>query len=192
MLSASFNPVTVGSEITGGTVVLVNPTDQSFENLTLTIRINDSELITPVLRLLMHPTTPITQISIGPRQNETIQLYLFDPDKNEPPFYETIIAVQTFSSNEFKFYITKTTLGDVIDGQSFISPQQKAYVQITVYSLIEHSTDTWHEYFNSTTNRYEWVNDSPNFYQQYHRSKFFPLDPSSYNWAKSLNQIGEH
>jgi hypothetical protein len=192
LLIASFDPVTIGSKVTGGSIVLANPTDKNFENLTLTIRIDDSELITPILRLLMRPTVPITQISIGSSQNETIQLYLFDPDKNEPPFYETIVDVQTFSSHVFEFYVTKTTLGDVINGQSFTILQQKAYLQITGYSLIEHSNDTWHEYFNSTTNRYEYINDQPNFYQQYHRSAFFPLDPSSYNWAKSLNQIGEH
>jgi len=188
----SFNPVTVGSKVTGGSIVLANPTNNNFENLTLTVRIDDSELITPILRLWMRPTVPITQISIAPSQNETIQLYLFDPDKNEPPFYETIVNIQTFSSHVFKFYITKTNFGDVINGQSFTIPQQRAYLQITGYSLIEHSNDTWHEYFNSTTNRYEYINDQPNFYQQYHRSAFFPLDPSSYNWAKSLNQIGEH
>ena len=73
-----------------------------------------------------------------------------------------------------------------------MTSQEKAYLQITGYSSIEHDNNTWHEYFNSTTNRYEYVNDQPNFYQQYHHSAFFPLDPSSYNWAKSMNQLGEH
>jgi hypothetical protein len=81
-------------------------------------------------------------------------------------------------------------LGDIINGQSFTIPQEKAYLQITGYSSIEHDNETWHEYFNTTTNRVEYVNDQPNFYQQSHN--FFPLDPNSYNWAKALNQIGEH
>jgi hypothetical protein len=195
----SFTPSTIGSNVTGGSIVLVNPTSSNFENLTLAVKIDDSELITPFLRLSKHLpidkpfnnyNVPITQISIEPNQNETVQLYLYNPDQNESPFYETIVDVQTFSSHVFKFYITQNNLGDVINGQSFTIPQEKAYLQITGYSSIEHSNNTWHEYFNSTTNRYEYINDQPNFYQQNHG--FFPLDPSSYNWAKSLNQIGEH
>ena len=197
----SFSPVTIGSNLTGGKIVLVNPTDKTFENLTLSAKIDNSELIIPSLRLWMHLpidkpfdyyNVPITQISIEPYQNETIQLYLFDPDQNEPPFYETSVSVQTFSSHVFRFYITQNTFGDIINGQSFTIPQEKAYLQITGYSSIEHTNDTWHEQFNSNTNRYEYINDQPNFYQQYHLSRFFPLEPSSYNWAKTLNQIGEH
>jgi hypothetical protein len=197
----SFNPTTIGSNVTGGSIVLVNPTNENFENLTLKIKIDDSELIVPFLRLLKplpveEPfsaySVPITQISIASNQNETVQLYLFDPDQNEPPFYETIVTVQTFSSHIIRFYITQNTFGDVINGQSLIIPQEKAYLQITGYSSIEHDNNTWHEYFNSSTNQYEYVNDQPNFYQQYYQSRFFPLDPSSYNWAKTLNQLGEH
>lgn len=196
---ASFSPVTIGSKIVSGSIVLVNPSNKSFENLTLTAKIDDSELITPILRLLKplpfeqpfgNYSVPITQISIEPKQNETIQLYLYDPEQNEPPFYETIVNIQTFSSHVFRFYITQNTLGDVINGQSFTTPQEKVYLQIMGYSSIEHSNNTWHEYFNTTTNRYEYINDQPNFYQQIHN--FFPLVPSSYDWAKSLNQIGEH
>ena len=198
---ASFSPVTIGSNVVGGSIVFVNPTNRNYENLTLSIRIDDSELIVPFLRLVKplpveepfsNYSTAIAQISIKPNQNETVQLYLYDPDQNEPPFYETFVNVQTFSSHVFRFYINQNTLGDVINGQSFTIPQEKAYLQITGYSSIEHSNNTWHEYFNATTNRYEYVNDQPNFYQQYYLSAFFPLDPSSYNWAKSLNQIGEH
>jgi hypothetical protein len=198
---ASFTPTTFGSKVTGGSIVFVNPTSNDFENLTLAVKIDDSELITPILRQLKplplgEPFSNYsvqitqTQITIEPNQNETVQLYLFDPDQNEPPLYETIVNVQTFSSHVFKFYLTQNNLGDIINGQSFTTPQEKAYLQITGYSSIEHSNNTWHEYFNSTTNRYEYINDQPNFYQQNHN--FFPLDPSSYNWAKSRNQIGEH
>ena len=187
---ASFSPSTFGSKVTGGSIVLVNPTNENFENLTLKVKIDDSDLIAPFLRLLK---PPITQISIASNQNETIQIYLFDPDQNEPPFYETSVNVQTFCSHIFRFYLTQNTFGDIISGQSFVIPQEKAYLQITGYSSIEHSNNTWHEYFNSSRNRYEYVNDQPNFYQQYHHSRYYyPLDSSSYNWAKSLNQIGEH
>jgi hypothetical protein len=196
---ASFTPSTIGSNITGGSFVLVNPTNKNYENLTLSVRVEDSEPIVPILRLVKplpveepfsNYSVPITQISIEPNSNETIQLYLFDPDKNEPPFYDTIVNAQTFSSHVFRFYITQDTFGDIVNGQSFTIPQEKAYLEIVGYSSIEHDNDTWHEYFNSTTKRYEYVNDQPNFYQQH--SAFFPLDPSSYDWAKSLNQLGEH
>ena len=199
---ASFSPQTNGGNVTGGSIIFANPTNKNFENLTLTTKIDDSELIVPILRLLKplnveepisNYSVPITQISIAPNQNETIQIYLFDPDKNELPYYETIVTVQTFSSHIFRFYLTQNTFGDIISGQSFVIPQEKAYLQITGYSSIEHSNNTWHEYFNSSRNRYEYVNDQPNFYQQYHHSRYYyPLDSSSYNWAKSLNQIGEH
>ncbi|MCW4045600.1 MAG: hypothetical protein NWE94_08810 [Candidatus Bathyarchaeota archaeon] len=201
LLVESFNATTIGSKVIGGNIVLINPTNKSFENLTLTVKIDDSEPIVPILRLIKplatgatfnHYLVAITQISIESNQNETIQLYLYNPDKMEPPFYETSVNVQTFSSHVIRFYLTQNTLGDIINGQPFTIPQEKAYLQITGYSSIEHDNDTWHEIFNSTRNRYEYINDKPNFYQQYHHSAFFPLDPSSYNWAKSLNQIGEH
>ena len=196
---ASFTPSTIGSNVTGGSIALVNPTSKNFENLTLTVKIHDSELIVPFLRLLKplpleepfsNYSVPITRISIAPNQNETVQLYLFDPDQNEPPSYVTIMTVQTFSSHAFRFYITQNTFGDVINGQSFTTPQEKAYLEIVGYSSIEHDNNTWHEYFNSSTKKYEYVNAQPNFYQQNH--EFFPLDPTSYDWAKALNQIGEH
>ena len=197
---ASFTPSTIGSNVTGGSIVLVNPTSNSFENLTLKVRIDDSEPISPFLRLsqplpvddpFQSYSVLITQISIGPHQNETIQLYLFDPSQNDTEtLYQTIVNVQTYSSHVFRFYITQNTFGDAINGQSFTIPQEKAYLEIIGYSPIEHDNNTWHEYFNSSTKRYEYVNDQPNFYQQNH--KFFPLDPTSYDWAKALNQIGEH
>ena len=37
--------------MTGGSIVLVNPTNENFENLTLKITIDDSEIIVPCLRL---------------------------------------------------------------------------------------------------------------------------------------------
>ena len=202
---ASFSRVTVGSKVTGGNIVLVNPTDKSFENLTLTIKIDDSELIAPILGLwiripdeklndtfpITNYTIPITQMSIEPRQNETIKLLLFDPDQNEP-LYVTSVDVQTYSSHVFRFYITQNIFGDVINGQSLTIPQEKAYLQILGYSSIEHSSDTWHEYYNSVTNRYEYVNDQPNFCQRYHYSAGAILDSDDYRWAESLNGIKEH
>jgi hypothetical protein len=48
----SFIPSTIGSNVTGGSIVLVNPTNGSFENLTLTVKIDDSEPVTPIMRQL--------------------------------------------------------------------------------------------------------------------------------------------
>lgn len=196
----SFSSITFGSKLTGGKVVLVNPTDKAYENLTLSLKIDDSELRIPYMRLVVslpvdapfeNRNIPITQISIGAGQNATIHLYLYDPDRSEPPFYQTSMDIQTFSSHTLKVYITQNTFGDIINGQSLPIPQEKAYLQITSYSPIEQSTDTWHEYFNSSTNRYEYINDQPNFYQQYYKSAHYPMTPTSYNWAKAYNQLGE-
>ena len=135
----------------------------------------------------------MTQISIAPYQNETIRLFLFEPDQNESYYYGMNCELQTFSSHVFRFYITQNTFGDVINGQSFTMPQEKVYLQITGYSSIEHSNSTWNEYFNSSRNRYEYINDQPNFYQKYYRSTYYyPMDPSAYDWGKTLNQMGEH
>jgi hypothetical protein len=190
LLIESFNPSTIVSNVTGGSFILVNPTSKNFENLTLSVKIDDSEAIVPILRLLKHPTVPISTIDIESNQNETIAIYLFDPDLTEPPFYKTI--VNPFSSHTFKFFISQNTFGDIVNGQSFTIPQEKAYLQITNYSSIEHDNDTWHEHYNINTNRQEYINDQPNFYQQYHHLAFFPMESNSFNWAKSLNQIGEH
>jgi hypothetical protein len=197
----SFTPTTLGSSVIGGRITLVNPTDKTFENLTLSLKIDDSEIITPNMTLWVslpidepfkNRSVPITQISIEQDQNETIGLYLYDPEQNEPPFYQTSTDIQTFSSHTIKFYITQNTFGDIINGQSLTIPQQKAYLQITDYSPVEHSNDTWHQHFNSSTNRYEYINDQPNFYQQYHQSAYYPMTPTSYNWAKVYNQLGEN
>ncbi len=202
LLIESFSPSTIGSNVTGGTFVLVNLTNKNFENLTLTIKIDDSDLIIPNLRLQIHLPTeapfgnysvPITQISIEPNQNQTIQLYLYDPTQNETSqLYRTSVNLQTFSAHILRFYITQKTLGDIVNGQSLTIPQEKAYLQIISYSSIEHDNETWHEYFNSSTNRYGYVNDQPNFYQQYYHAAYYPMEPDSYSWAKAINQIGEH
>jgi hypothetical protein len=58
---------------------------------------------------------------------------------------------------------------------------------------MSHKTrNTWHEQYNINKNRQEYINDQPNFYQQYHHSAYYPMESTSFNWAKNLNQIGEH
>ena len=173
----------------------MNPTNKNFENLTLTIKIDDSDLIVPNLRLQIHLpvetpfdnyNVPITQITIEANQNETIQLYLYNPSQNgTSQLYQTSVNVQTFSSHIFRFYLTQKTFGDIVNGQSLTIPQEKAYLQIVSYSPIEHDNDTWHEHFNTSTNRQEYINDQPNFYQQYHHSAYYPMESNSFNWAKT-------
>lgn len=196
----SFTPSTIGSNVTGGSFVLVNPTNNYFENLTLAVKIDDSEPVLPFLRLPQqlpfYPfdryNVPITKLLIGPSENETIQFYLYDPSQGETAgLYHTMVNVQTFSSHVFRFYVTQSIFGDVVNGQSLTIPQEKGYLQVTGVSSIEHDNDTWHEYLNSSTNRYEYINDQPNFCQQYYRSAFYPMEPNSYNWAKMLNQLDE-
>ena len=203
---ASFSPENSGHGryVTGGRIVLVNPTNKNFENLTLTVTIDNSELIVPSLRFRMrlpigveppidNAEALVTQINSEPYQNETIRFFLFETDQNESYYYGTNVNVQTFSSHVFRFYITQNVFGEIINGQSFTIPREKVYLQITGYSSIVHDNNTWNEYFNSATNRFEYINDQPNFYQQYHYSRYYyPMDPSSYDWGKTLNQMGEH
>jgi hypothetical protein len=191
---ASFSPQLYGNIIIGGYVVLVNPTNRYFCNLNLTVEVDDLKLIVPRLLMTVEGNfswrLPVTTIAIDPHQNETIDLLFGILDLGTFTSYFGDVQIEPFSSHVIKFYVSQNKFGDVINGQALTIPQKKAYLQILGYSSIEHSNNTWHEYYNSSTNRYEYVNDQPNFYQQYHY--FFPLDLASYNWAKSLNQIGEH
>jgi hypothetical protein len=200
LILKSFSPSTYGENITGGTLKISNPTERAFENLTLTIMIDDSQLITPYLRLLMplsgepplsNYSVPIAEVSIEPYQNISLQVYLYNPEQNEPPFYNPSVTAQTYSPHVIAVYLSRNSFGDVIDGQTFSVQQQKAYLQIVGYSPVEHSEGTWHPVFNSSTQRYEYVNDQPNYLQKYWRS-YYPLDNSSFLWAKAFNQIGEN
>ena len=193
---ASFSPELYGNNVIGGDIVLVNPTNRYFDNLNLTTEVDDFKLIVPRLLLAvggnLSRSVPVTGITIDPYQNETLRLFFGILDRGTFSSYFGGVQISAFSSHVIKFYVSQNNFGDVINSQSLAIPQKKAYLQILGYSSIEHDNDTWHEYYNSTRNRYEYVNDQPNFYQQYHHSAFFPLDPNSYNWAKGLNQLGEH
>lgn len=200
LILKSFSALTYGDNITGGTLVISNPTQRAFENLTLNLRIDDSQPITPYLRLVMplsadppfaNYSVPITNLSIDPDQNLTLQVLLYNPDQNTPAFYNTSLTAQTYSPHVIAVYLTQSTFGDIIDGQTFTVLQQKAYLQIVGYSPVEHSQSTWHLYFNTSTQREEYINDQPNYLQTYSQS-YYPLDNFSYIWAKAFNQIGEH
>ena len=79
---ASFSPEIYGNNVTGGNIILVNPTSRYFDNLTLTAKVDDSKLIVPSLRLWLptndklNASIPQTRIIIEPYQNETIHLDL--------------------------------------------------------------------------------------------------------------------
>ena len=194
---AGFSPELYGNNIIGGNIVLVNPTNRSFDDLNLTVEVDDLKLIVPDLLLavggnLSRGVHPVTRINIDPYQNETLRLLFGILDRGTFSSYFGGSQVEAFSSHVIKFYVSQNEFGDVINGQSLTIPQKKAYLQILGYSSIEHSNDTWHEYYNSATNRYEWRNDQQNFYQQYGTSAYVPLDPFAYNWSKVINQLGEH
>jgi hypothetical protein len=191
---ASFSPDIYGDNISGGNITLVNPSNKNFDNLQLTAIVDDS----PVAVTNLHSTRMIyvhdprnqtmpfdfadnfTEITIEPNQTRSIQFTFAYPE------------ITLFSQHTVKLYLSQNNLGDVINGQSFTILQRKAYLQILVYSSIQHDNDTWHEHFNSAKNRNEYVNDQPNFFQKSNPSRYFPLEPNSYNWAKTLNQIGEN
>ncbi len=200
LILKSFSATTYGDNITGGTLVIVNPTERVFENLTLCLRIDDSQLVTPFLQLQMplpvdapfgNYSVSLTKISIEAHQNISLKVFLYNPDQNEPPFYNTSVTAQ-ICPHVIAFYLTQNSFGDIIDDQTFTVLQEKAHLQITNYSSVEHSSGTWHHIFNRSTNQYEYVNDNPNFYQQYYSSKFYPMTENSYNLAYMFNQLGEH
>jgi hypothetical protein len=138
-----------------------------------------------------HYSTPITTVSIEPDQNITLYVYFYNTDQNTLVFYNASVTTQTYSPHIIAVYLTRSIFGDIIDGQVFTVPQQKAYLQIVNYSQVEHSQYTWHRYFNTTTQKEENRNDQPNYLQTYSQS-YYPLDNFSYMFAKAYNQIGEH
>ncbi len=163
----------------GGNIILVNPTSNSFSNLTLAVQLDSSDVINPSLSLwnsnyelnspntyvqseeLWHDmpnfSTPITSINIGPNQKENISLSI--PSSMWFPF----------SSHNLKIYVSQNSFGDIINGQLLIVPQTEAYLQIANLSAIESNAGTYHEYYNSTLKSdMVTVAYNPNFYQRYH------------------------
>jgi hypothetical protein len=161
-----------------GNIILVNPTSHSLSNLTLSIQIDSSEAINPLLRLwnssyvlkepnssrqsnqffydLLKFSSTITFINIGSSQEESICLNF--PTSIAFPFY----------SHNLKIYISQNNFGDTINGQPLIVPQTEAYLQIVNFSAIESDNGTYHQYYNSTLKReMVTVAYNPNFYQRY-------------------------
>ncbi len=178
----SWNPTPSYSTTEGytmGNIILVNPTSSSFSNLSLSIQIDSSETINPLLRLwdsnymLKEPnssiqsdyiiediqkfSTQITSFNIGPNQKESICLD-----------FPTSIWFQFYSHN-LKISVSQNSFGDIINGQSLVVPQTEAYLQIVNFGAIESDKGTYHQYYNSTLqSEMVTIACNPNFYQRYY------------------------
>jgi hypothetical protein len=168
-----------GGGLTEGNIVLANPTSNSLANLTMTIKVDNSDTIIPSLRLwdsnytLNTPTSffqslllfedmenfssIITSISIEPNQKETISVVFPSPESFQ------------FGNHSLTIYVSKNNFGDIINGQLLVVPQTEAYLQIVNFSAIESDQGTYHQYYNSTLeSNMVTVAYNPNFYQRYH------------------------
>lgn len=192
---ANFNRALYGDNITGGNLTLVNPTSSKIEGLQLTVEVDGSTILIENLR----STSTVTVHDLNNHSfpfSLTDNFTLISLDANQTKSFQFNLANQTrtltvYSQHLIKIYLSKDKPGDVINGETFTMKQEKAYLQILNYSTIEHSNDTWHRYYNQANARYEYVNDNPNFYQQYHHNTGATLEANSFQWAQTLNQIGE-
>jgi len=185
----SFNPFLIGDNISGGNLTIKNLSNKSYANLQLTVTVDDSPSpITDIYRMQLfyahdsHNQTlpldfPVNFTSIEANQSANIRFNLVNTELTQ------------FNQYTIKFFLTQDNTGDLINGQSFILPQKKAYLQIIDVSPIHTDDDTWHLQYNSNQQQYEYVNDAPNYYQQTHKQN--PLSPIAFNWSRALNQIGE-
>jgi hypothetical protein len=183
-----------------GNIVLVNPTSNSYSNLTLAIQIDSSEIINPILRLwdsnytlntpnsflqsvnmyqdMVNFSTPIASINIEPNQNETISLSFPSP-------YEF-----RFSAHNLTIYLSQHSFGDIINGQLLTIPQAEAYLQIVSYSSVVTDYDTYHKYFSWTRNTYVYRNDNPNFLQRYF-NRSWEIGTGNYGMASRMGVLSE-
>lgn len=186
---ASFNPPSYSRFIGGINLVLVNPTNEIFANLHLAVKVDDFNLTIPDSLLLTYESGKEyeqTQFGIGAHQNLTIW------------FSFTNLDISIFSPHAIKFYVSENTFGNssnpfgnVINGQSFVIPQQEVCLQILGYSTVEHDQNTWHAYYNGT---YEdiYKNDQPNFCQKYYHLQLKPLYSDAYYWYQYNDLIDEN
>lgn len=198
---ADYIPCTYSDNSTYGDIVLVNPTSKTYSNLTLTIQVDDQEQIKPTLRLwttntslvypnsflenaspyrlMMNSSILIETVSIGSNQNATLNLN----------FQST--HTFRFSPHNLTVYLSKDSLGDVINGQSLTMPQTEVYLQIVDLSPIHYDNDTHHIYYNETSNDdYIYINDNPNFLQRYHNYTW-KIGTANYAMAANMDVLGE-
>ncbi len=100
-------------------------------------------------------STPITKISIEPKQNLTINLG-----------FSTLDTFQ-FNAHNLTIYLSQHSFGDIINGQTLTIPQTEAYIQILSYSQVQSDYDSYHRFWHSTRQQYVYRNDNPNFLQRY-------------------------
>ncbi len=122
---AGYIPGFYSNNSTYGNIVLVNPTSNTLSNLNMTIQVDNSELILPTLRLwhsnytvntpnsylesvnmsmdVENFSTPITTITIEPKQNLTINLG-----------FSTLDSFQ-FSAHNLTIYLSQQSFWDIID-----------------------------------------------------------------------------
>lgn len=159
-------------------ITLVNPTGNAFNDLNITIKLDESDLswysnytvsyenATPFVNYSIPQT-----INIEPQQNKTINIFFACLDSFG------------FSPHNIQVYVSQNQFGDVINGQSFDIPQSMAYLKILSYSQVETSLDSFHKYGNV----YRLVN--PNFLQQYANTKQ-EIGSANYFFAADKGYIG--
>jgi hypothetical protein len=186
------------SNSTVGNLVLVNPTSDSLQNLTIAIQVDGCPPIVPTLRLwnsnynLTMPgsqlqsellnidsinfSSPATSICIEPKQKAAINLVFPSPES------------LSFSSHNLTVYVSQENFGDLINGAQVTIPQTRAYLQIESFSSIVTDQDTYHEYFNSTLNDYLYINDNPDFCQRYFNHSW-QIHPGNYHLAAYMGVL---
>ncbi len=165
------------SNSTIGNLIIVNPTSDFLQNLTIELQIDGSMPIVPSLRLwdsnynlttpvsqleselsnmdLSNYSSPATSINIEPKQKTAVNLNFPSP------------ASFPFNSHALAVYVSQNSFGDVINGTEVTVPQTMAYLQIVSFSSVVTDQNTYHEYYNSTLKDYVYINDNPNFCQRY-------------------------
>jgi hypothetical protein len=190
---ADYTACTYSDNSTYGNLVLVNPTNKSYSNLTLAIQVDGSEPINPTLRAwttntsLKSPNSFLESVdayynmnkssiqaetvNIGPNQNVTVNL-------NYPSS-----STFRFSAHNLTVYLSQHSLGDVINGQLLKIPQTETYLEVVRLSPVQYDNDTFHLYYD------EYRNDNPNFLQSY-RNSTMKIGAANYWLAAGNNFLG--
>ena len=164
--------------VSEGNITLVNPTDNAFNNLNVTIRLDDSNLLCysnysvsweNAVAFLKY-SLPQT-INIEPHQNKTISIFFASLDSFG------------FSSHKIQIYVSQNNFGDIINGQSLDIPQTMAYLKVLSYSQVESDYNTFHKYGNV------FRLDNPNFLQRYSNG-IKEIGSANYYMAADMGILG--
>ncbi len=182
-----------------GNIVLVNPTNKAYSNLSLSIQLDNYEITKPTLRIwdpnyslntptsflqsvqlyrdMLNHSAPTTTINLEPNQNLTLWLNL------------TSQGTIRFNPHKLTIFLTQQDFGDLINGQSFTLPQTEVHLEIISYSSVQTDNDTYHKYFSSSRNSYVYRNDNPNFCQRYHNQSW-EIGTANYGMAAEMGVLG--